>query len=77
LEIIFINDGSKDSSAAILEPVGRFQINGFASFTSSETRGKTAAMMAGFDFAQGDVIIPLDGDGQNDPAEYSENAEPH
>jgi len=26
-------------------------------------------MMAGFDFAQGDVIIPLDGDGQNDPAD--------
>jgi glycosyltransferase involved in cell wall biosynthesis len=29
--------------------------------------GQTAAMMAGFDFASGDIIIPLDGDGQNDP----------
>ena len=29
--------------------------------------GQTAAMMAGFDFASGDVIIPMDGDGQNDP----------
>ena len=31
--------------------------------------GQTAAMMAGFDFAGGDVIIPLDGDLQNDPAD--------
>jgi glycosyltransferase involved in cell wall biosynthesis len=31
--------------------------------------GQTAAMMAGFDFARGDVIIPMDGDLQNDPAD--------
>jgi len=29
--------------------------------------GQTAAMMAGFDFASGHTVIPMDGDGQNDP----------
>jgi glycosyltransferase involved in cell wall biosynthesis len=67
-EIIFINDGSKDNSAAILNQLAdsdrRIRVIHF-----KRNSGQTAAMMAGFDFAQGDVIIPLDGDGQNDPAD--------
>ena len=67
-EIIFINDGSKDNSAAILDRLAdsdqRIRVIHF-----KRNSGQTAAMMAGFDFAQGDVIIPLDGDGQNDPAD--------
>ena len=31
--------------------------------------GQTAAMMAGFDYASGEIIIPMDGDLQNDPAD--------
>jgi glycosyltransferase involved in cell wall biosynthesis len=31
--------------------------------------GQTAAMMAGFDFARGEIIVPMDGDLQNDPAD--------
>ncbi|HEY0790875.1 MAG TPA: glycosyltransferase family 2 protein [Chthoniobacterales bacterium] len=65
-ELIFINDGSTDDSAEVLDRfaaaddhvrVIHFQRN----------FGQTAAMMAGFDHAVGDVIIPIDGDGQNDP----------
>jgi len=56
-EIIFINDGSKDSSAAILDRLAdsdqRIRVIHF----KRNSRGQTAAMMAGFDFAQGDVII--------------------
>src|SRR5260221_2949016 len=67
-EIIFINDGSTDNSAAILDQLAdsdrRIRVIPF-----KRTSGQAAAMMAGFDFAQGDVIIPLDGDGQNDPAD--------
>jgi glycosyltransferase involved in cell wall biosynthesis len=67
-EIIFINDGSNDNSAAILDRLAdsdrRIRVIHF-----KRNSGQTAAMMAGFDFAQGDVIIPLDGDGQNDPAD--------
>jgi glycosyltransferase involved in cell wall biosynthesis len=67
-EIIFINDGSTDNSAAILDRLAdsdqRIRVIHF-----KRNSGQTAAMMAGFDFAQGDVIIPMDGDGQNDPAD--------
>jgi glycosyltransferase involved in cell wall biosynthesis len=67
-EIIFINDGSTDNSAKILDRLAdsdrRIRVIHF-----KRNSGQTAAMMAGFDFAQGDVIIPLDGDGQNDPAD--------
>jgi glycosyltransferase involved in cell wall biosynthesis len=67
-EIIFINDGSTDNSAATLNQLAdsdrRIRVIHF-----KRNSGQTAAMMAGFDFAQGDVIIPLDGDGQNDPAD--------
>src|SRR5689334_9525061 len=67
-EIYFIDDGSKDGSGATLD-----------GFASSDDRvqvlhlkrnyGQTAAMMAGFQHCTGDVIIPMDGDGQNDPAD--------
>lgn len=67
-EIIFIDDGSCDGSAAALSEL-----------TSKDSKvklinfrhnfGQTAAMMAGIDYASGDVIIPMDGDLQNDPAD--------
>jgi glycosyltransferase involved in cell wall biosynthesis len=67
-EMIFVNDGSTDDSDEIL--------NGFAAKDNRirvihfrRNFGQTAAMMAGFDFARGDILIPIDGDGQNDPAD--------
>jgi glycosyltransferase involved in cell wall biosynthesis len=69
-EIIFINDGSTDASAEILDNLAdqdrRIRVIHF-----KRNSGQTAAMMAGFDFARGDVIIPMDGDGQNDPADIA------
>lgn len=65
-EIIFVNDGSLDGSAAILDGLAseypQVKVVHFR-----RNFGQTAAMMAGFDFASGDIIIPMDGDGQNDP----------
>ena len=65
-EIIFVNDGSHDGSAELLDSLAtssaRVKVVHFR-----RNFGQTAAMMAGFDFAQGETIIPLDGDGQNDP----------
>jgi glycosyltransferase involved in cell wall biosynthesis len=69
-EIIFINDGSTDHSAEILNELAdqdeRIRVIHFR-----RNFGQTAAMMAGFDFAQGNILIPIDGDGQNDPADIA------
>jgi glycosyltransferase involved in cell wall biosynthesis len=65
-EIIFVNDGSHDGSAELIDDLAaknpEVKVVHFR-----RNFGQTAAMMAGFDFASGDIIIPLDGDGQNDP----------
>lgn len=65
-EIIFVNDGSHDESPEILDRLaaGNPEVK-VVHFRRNF--GQTAAMMAGFDFASGHTIIPLDGDGQNDP----------
>jgi len=67
-EVILINDGSTDSTDANLRVLAakdpRYKVVNFR-----RNFGQTAAMMAGFDFASGDIIIPLDGDLQNDPAD--------
>lgn len=67
-EVILVNDGSTDATDANLEAVAtkdsRFKIINFR-----RNFGQTAAMMAGIDFASGDVIVGLDGDLQNDPVD--------
>lgn len=67
-EVILVNDGSSDATEANLETVAakdsRFKVIHFR-----RNFGQTAAMMAGIDYASGDVIIGLDGDLQNDPAD--------
>lgn len=67
-EIIFVDDGSKDGSAAMLDELAhsdaRVQI-----LHLSRNYGQTAALMAAFRHSTGDVIVPMDGDGQNDPAD--------
>jgi len=67
-ELILVNDGSSDGSDEILDELAtkdeRVKVIHFR-----RNFGQTAAMMAGFDFAKGDIIIPLDGDLQNDPGD--------
>ena len=65
-EVIFVDDGSTDGSSALLDELAAHD----ASVKVIHFRrnfGQTAAMMAGVDFASGEIIIPLDGDLQNDP----------
>jgi len=65
-EIIFINDGSSDDSRDILD---RFAAQDplVKVVHFKQNVGQTAAMMAGFDHAGGDIIVPMDGDLQHDP----------
>lgn len=67
-ELVFVNDGSTDGSAAELDRIAvadeRVKV-----VHLRRNSGQTAAMMAGFDYARGDIIIPMDGDLQNDPGD--------
>lgn len=65
-EIVFVDDGSHDRSVEILKTLAQAHPE-VKVVLLRRNFGQTAAMMAGFDFARGDVIIPMDGDGQNDP----------
>jgi dolichol-phosphate mannosyltransferase len=68
LEVLYVNDGSRDGSAEELRRVAasdsRAKVIRFG-----RNFGQTAAMAAGFEHAEGDVIIPMDADLQNDPAD--------
>lgn len=67
-EIIFVNDGSTDGSAAILTEL--YQQDAAVQVISFRRNfGKTAALTAGFGHSRGDIIITLDADLQDDPAE--------
>jgi glycosyltransferase involved in cell wall biosynthesis len=70
-EVILVDDGSKDGSAALLETLhlrdSRFKVIQFR-----RNFGQTAAMAAGFDYATGDILVPMDADMQNDPRDIPE-----
>ena len=67
-EILTIDDGSQDDSVAVLR---RLQANDphLKILRLRRNFGQTAAFVAGFDLAQGAVVITMDADGQNDPAD--------
>jgi len=65
-EIVFINDGSSDNSGIIMNELADADPRVHA-LHFTRNFGQTAAMMAGFDFATGDIIVPMDADLQNDP----------
>ena len=65
-EVIFINDGSTDNSEIKINEIIK-KFNNFKLINLRRNYGQTAAMQAGFDNAIGKVIIPMDGDLQNDP----------
>jgi glycosyltransferase involved in cell wall biosynthesis len=67
-EIICVDDGSGDNSFALLKELAaadqRLRVIRFR-----RNFGQTAAMAAGFEAARGAVVVPMDGDLQNDPAD--------
>ena len=67
-EIIFVDDGSTDRTLSILEEI-QAKDKTVVVLSFRRNFGQTAAFAAGFDFARGDVIVTMDGDLQNDPAD--------
>jgi len=67
-EMIFIDDGSRDSTYRVLEDI--YEHDRRVNLVRLRRNfGQTAALKAGFDYCRGDVIISMDGDLQHDPAE--------
>ena len=67
-EVLFVDDGSHDKTFAVLSELSK-QKPQLGVIRFQKNAGQTAAMAAGFEFAQGQRIISMDGDLQNDPAD--------
>jgi glycosyltransferase involved in cell wall biosynthesis len=67
-EVIYVDDGSTDSTFEKLSAIQAGDEH-VRAIQFRRNFGQTAAMAAGFDHARGSVIIPMDGDLQNDPAD--------
>lgn len=70
-EIVYVDDGSTDSSGEALARIVRDSGGGIETciLTLRRNYGQTAALAAGFSQARGAVVVPLDADGQNNPAD--------
>jgi len=65
-EIIFVDDGSVDTSNEVLQRLAQND-KGIKIIQFRKNFGQTAAIAAGVEHAQGEIIVTMDGDGQNDP----------
>lgn len=67
-EIVYVDDGSNDGSLKILREIAAMDSR-VRVVALRRNYGQTAAMAAGIDAARGKVLIPMDADLQNDPAD--------
>ena len=70
-EIIMVNDGSSDSSWAVIEEL-RKQNEAIRAISFMRNYGKSAALYCGFEMAQGEVVFTMDADLQDSPDEIPE-----
>ena len=69
-EVIFIDDGSTDGSAEYLENLSRLD-NDIVVICFHRNYGKSAALAEGFKFANGEFVVTMDADLQDDPSEIA------
>ena len=67
-ELVLVNDGSSDKSAEVMRKL-RLEVPELVGVLLRKNYGQTAAMAAGFDISCGEIVVTLDGDLQNDPAD--------
>jgi len=68
-ECLWIDDGSTDNTLAQIQRFNQQDPN--HQYVSLNVNcGQSAALHTGFSYARGEIIITLDGDGQNDPADF-------
>jgi glycosyltransferase involved in cell wall biosynthesis len=67
-EVILVDDGSSDNTKKVLSELEK-QHTSVRGFYHRKNYGQSAGLATGFSFARGNIIITLDGDGQNDPAD--------
>jgi len=67
-EVIFVDDGSTDGTGELLETIAA-EHPGVRVVRLRRNFGKSAAISAGFDHSSGEVVVTIDGDGQDDPSE--------
>jgi glycosyltransferase involved in cell wall biosynthesis len=67
-EVLFVDDGSRDGTHERLLGIAGQDAH-VRVIRFRKNYGQTAAMAAGFDHARGDIIVSMDGDLQNDPAD--------
>ncbi|MEN6308765.1 MAG: glycosyltransferase family 2 protein [Anaerohalosphaeraceae bacterium] len=67
-EILYVDDGSSDNSLPCLIDIAQKDAHTRV-IRFRRNFGQTAALSAGFKYAKGNIVVPLDGDGQNDPAD--------
>jgi glycosyltransferase involved in cell wall biosynthesis len=67
-EVVWVDDGSSDGSTEVLERLARDHQD-VRLVRLTRNFGKSAALRAGFEQTRGEVVVTLDGDGQDDPSE--------
>jgi undecaprenyl-phosphate 4-deoxy-4-formamido-L-arabinose transferase len=70
-EVVFINDGSRDRSAALLREQYERRPDVTRAILLAANAGQHMAIMAGFEHARGQIIVTLDADLQNPPEEIA------
>jgi glycosyltransferase involved in cell wall biosynthesis len=68
-EVILVDDGSQDDSLSVLKEYAQKDAQHVRVISFRRNFGQTPAIAAGLDYAQGEIIILLDADMQNDPAD--------
>lgn len=68
-ECLLVNDGSTDGTAAAIDRLAEVDVR-FRAIHLTENCGQSAALWAGMTRANGDYILSIDGDLQNDPADF-------